>query len=92
MHDQDMLNLIKVDQFISDLGLTFMLLHTINFGYICQPNNDFDRVSTMHGNWRFGSVDKLNDLKVILEDWRLYKADPSSFNHKWRIPQLCKKP
>ncbi|XP_078446194.1 uncharacterized protein At4g15970-like isoform X2 [Wolffia australiana] len=96
LHDQDVLNFIKVDQYLRDVGLTFKLLPTVKFGGICQPSRDFDQVCTMHANCCVGLVDKLNDLRVIIEDWRMYRGLPVSLKNthqsKWRIPQKCRIP
>ncbi|CAA7410658.1 unnamed protein product [Spirodela intermedia] len=93
-HDQDVLNYIKGDQILHDIGLNLKYLPTVHFGGICEPSSDFNQVSTMHANCCIGLIDKLNDLKVILKDWRQYNTLPPSVNgrheHKWRVPQLCR--
>ncbi|CAA6673433.1 unnamed protein product [Spirodela intermedia] len=93
-HDQDVLNHIKGDQFLRDIGLCMKFLPTVHFGGICEPSSDFNNVSTMHANCCIGLKDKLNDLRIILEDWRLYNAlwpgVKRPQEHKWRVPQVCR--
>ncbi|CAA7410660.1 unnamed protein product [Spirodela intermedia] len=92
-HDQDVLNYIKGDQILHDIGLNLKYLPTVHFGGICEPSSDFNQVSTMHANCCIGLIDKLNDLKVILKDWRQYNTlPPRAKEHKWGVPQLCRLP
>lgn len=92
-HDQDVLNIIKNDPFIDKLGLKMRFLSTAFFGGICQPSRDFNAVCTMHANCCIGLNRKINDLSVMLEDWRRYMALPTALKKAkmpvWRVPQNC---
>ncbi|KAK9942352.1 hypothetical protein M0R45_008022 [Rubus argutus] len=103
-HDQDVLNKIKSDPFISSIGLKMMFLDTKYFGGFCQPSKDFNLVCTMHANCCVGLDNKVNDLKILLQDWRNYMAlpPPSSSTSpnsntttprtmpSWTVPQNCR--
>ncbi|XP_078446383.1 uncharacterized protein At4g15970-like [Wolffia australiana] len=93
LHDQDVLNRIKMEPYFQDIGMTWKMLPTDKFGGLCQPSRDFEQVYTMHINCCFGLENKVNDMRLIMEDWRAYKTRPASLkaNHtnKWRAPQRC---
>ncbi|XP_047342631.1 uncharacterized protein At4g15970-like [Impatiens glandulifera] len=90
-HDQDVLNNIKYDDFVIDLGLNMRFLSTAYFGGLCEPSKDLNQVCTMHANCCFGLDNKLNDLKVMLEDWKHFLSLPPSLKKSslssWRVPQ-----
>ncbi|CAL5430294.1 unnamed protein product [Camellia sinensis] len=92
-HDQDVLNIIKFDAFVLDIDLKMRFLNTANFGGFCEPSKDLNRVCTMHANCCFGLVNKLHDLRVMLEDWKQYMSLPPSLKRStlsfWRVPQNC---
>ncbi|XP_027361475.1 uncharacterized protein At4g15970-like [Abrus precatorius] len=92
-HDQDVLNFIKVDPFITDLGLKMRFLDTANFGGLCEPSRDLNKVCTMHANCCFGMDSKLHDLRIMLQDWKHYLTLPPSLKRlsiiSWRVPQKC---
>ncbi|XP_020205313.1 uncharacterized protein At4g15970 [Cajanus cajan] len=92
-HDQDVLNFIKVDPFITDLGLKMKFLDTANFGGLCEPSRDLNKVCTMHANCCYGMDSKLHDLRVLLQDWKYYLTLPPSMKKlsiiSWRVPQKC---
>ncbi|XP_073000907.1 uncharacterized protein At4g15970 [Typha latifolia] len=92
-HDQDVLNFIKHDPFIAEIGIRFRFLSTTYFGGICEPSRDFSKVCTMHANCCIGLSSKLHDIRVILEDWRNYMSLPPSIKNSgvylWRVPQNC---
>nr|XP_011464448.1 PREDICTED: uncharacterized protein At4g15970-like [Fragaria vesca subsp. vesca] len=77
-HDQDVLNKIKSDPFITTIGLKMRFLDTKYFGGFCQPSKDLNLVCTMHANCCVGLDNKVNDLKILLQDWRNYMALPPS--------------
>lgn len=91
-HDQDVLNKIKSDPFITTIGLKMRFLDTKYFGGFCQPSRDFNLVCTMHANCCVGLHNKVNDLKILLQDWTNYMAMPN-FNTttmpSWTVPQNC---
>ncbi|XP_034673409.1 uncharacterized protein At4g15970-like [Vitis riparia] len=92
-HDQDVLNRIKYDPYISQIGLKIRFLDTTYFGGFCEPSKDFNLVCTMHANCCFGIDNKVHDLRVMLEDWRIYISSPQSkkavSTPSWRVPQNC---
>ncbi|XP_078444554.1 uncharacterized protein At4g15970-like [Wolffia australiana] len=94
MHDQEVFNLIKGDQYVREIGLRFKLIPTVYFSGICQPSRDFNRVCTMHANCCIGLQHKLNDMRVMLEDWRMYRVLKEMLNSthqsRWRVPQKCR--
>jgi len=78
LHDQDVLNRIKKNSFISDMKLKIRFLSTDYFGGFCQHAKDFNKVSTMHANCCVGLENKVSDLKILLEDWKKYVALPEN--------------
>ncbi|GAV59446.1 Nucleotid_trans domain-containing protein [Cephalotus follicularis] len=92
-HDQDVLNKIKFDPFITDIGLRIKFLDSAYFGGLCEPSKDLNLVCTMHANCCFGLDSKLIDLRVMLQDWRKFMSlSPSlkrSLNFSWNVPQNC---
>lgn len=92
-HDQDVLNIIKYEPYIKELGLKMRFLSTTYFGGLCEPSKDFDKVCTMHANCCVGLNKKIHDLRLMLEDWRRYMAMPpairKSKQHRWRAPEIC---
>ncbi|KAL5721609.1 hypothetical protein ACHQM5_005231 [Ranunculus cassubicifolius] len=94
-HDQDVLNKIKHDPFITEeIGLTIRFLNTVYFGGLCEPSKHLNQVCTMHANCCYGLDSKLNDLRIMLEDWRMFMALPPSVKRSslssWRVPQNCR--
>ncbi|XP_073032112.1 uncharacterized protein At4g15970 isoform X1 [Primulina eburnea] len=92
LHDQDVLNRIKYDTFILDIGLRIKFLDTAYFGGFCEPSRDLNQVCTMHANCCFGLDSKLHDLRILIEDWKLYLSLPPSLKQTmstWRVPQNC---
>lgn len=90
-HDQDVLNQIKFDPFIHEIGLKIEFLDTSYFGGFCQPSKDLNRVCTMHANCCAGLDNKVHDLKIMLDDWRNYISLPQNDTRvsSWTVPQLC---
>ncbi|KAA0067582.1 nucleotide-diphospho-sugar transferase family protein [Cucumis melo var. makuwa] len=93
-HDQDVLNRIKYDFFIEEIGLKIRFLDTAYFGGFCEPSKDLNRVLTMHANCCIGMDSKLHDLRILLEDWKHYMSMPpylkTSSIQSWRVPQNCR--
>ncbi|XP_020260145.1 uncharacterized protein At4g15970-like [Asparagus officinalis] len=93
LHDQDVLNIIKYDPFIKELGLKMVFLNTAYFGGICEPSRDFNKVCTMHANCCIGLHRKIHDLGVMLDNWRSFMSTPPATRrfkeHHWRVPQNC---
>ncbi|PIA64067.1 hypothetical protein AQUCO_00201394v1 [Aquilegia coerulea] len=92
-HDQDVLNMIKHDPHIAEIGLTMRFLNTAYFGGLCEPSKNLNQVCTMHANCCYGLDSKLHDLRIMLEDWRKYMSLPILFKKlsfsSWRVPQKC---
>ncbi|KAJ1390072.1 Nucleotide-diphospho-sugar transferase [Sesbania bispinosa] len=67
MHDQDVLNKIKMDPLVSQKKMKIRFLSTDN---------------------------KVNDLRMLLEDWKKYMAlskDQKKKSHpSWRVPESCR--
>ncbi|KAL0375334.1 UNVERIFIED_CONTAM: hypothetical protein Sradi_3449100 [Sesamum radiatum] len=90
LHDQDVLNKIKKDSFIREIGLKLRFLDTTYFGGFCEPSEDLYRVCTMHANCCFGLNSKLHDLRIMLEDWKTFLSSPPSLeSYGWTVPQNC---
>ncbi|XP_058090478.1 uncharacterized protein At4g15970-like isoform X2 [Magnolia sinica] len=94
LHDQDVLNVIKFDPFISEIGLEIKFLDTAFFGGLCEPSRDLNKVCTMHANCCYGLDSKLHDLRIMLEDWRRFMSLSPSLKlsplSSWRVPQNCR--
>ncbi|KAG0615183.1 hypothetical protein M758_5G021800 [Ceratodon purpureus] len=99
-HDQDVLNVILREKEFDDIGVKLRFLDTIFFSGFCQKDRrDITKVVTMHANCCKGLSNKLEDLRLALDDWRLYKI-VESVPHKlekpdptlqmaWRAPLAC---
>ncbi|KAL9664586.1 hypothetical protein QQ045_019991 [Rhodiola kirilowii] len=92
-HDQHVLNIIKNDPYIMDIGLKMKFLSTSYFGGLCEPSRDLNLVCTMHVNCCVGLDSKINDLRVMLEDWKRYMSLPQDVKRlsysSWHVPQNC---
>lgn len=92
-HDQDVLNFIKHNPYISEIGLKMRFLDTSYFGGFCEPSKDLNQVCTMHANCCYGMDSKLHDLRIMLQDWRLFMSLPPSLKqsqaYSWRVPKNC---
>ncbi|KAF4351866.1 hypothetical protein CsatB_027409 [Cannabis sativa] len=92
-HDQDVFNIIKFDPFVFNLGLKMRFLDTANFGGLCEPSKDLNQVCTMHANCCLGLENKLHDLRIMLEDWKVFVTLPPSWKKSpfvtWRVPEKC---
>ncbi|KAB2633785.1 hypothetical protein D8674_030032 [Pyrus ussuriensis x Pyrus communis] len=92
-HDQDVLNKIKFDRFLTQIGLKMRFLDTLYFGGFCQASKDFNQVCTMHANCCVGLENKVNDLKILLQVWRRYMSLPPNTTAtpqlSWTVPQNC---
>ena len=93
-HDQHIFDIIKADNHTLGLHIEMKFLPTVSFGGLCQPSWDMDKVCTMHTNCCIGLKRKVIDMKVMMEDWKLYIDQSTSFNgHQkpsWRVPQNCR--
>ncbi|KAG2667847.1 hypothetical protein I3760_15G133400 [Carya illinoinensis] len=93
-HDQDVLNMIKGDPFITNIGLKMRFLDTAYFGGFCEPSRDLNKVCTMHANCCVGLDKKVHDLRILLEDWKKYMSLLSNMTasppSSWSVPQDCR--
>ncbi|KAL8099841.1 hypothetical protein AgCh_032190 [Apium graveolens] len=95
LHDQDVLNKIKLDPYISKIGLRIKFLDTAYFGGFCEPSKDLNKVCTMHANCCVGLSNKVNDLNIILAVWQNYLSNENntwklSNSSPWNVPKNCK--
>lgn len=86
-HDQDVLNKIKFDSFIDEIGLDIRFLDTSYFGGFCEPSEDLDEVATMHANCCTKMKSKIHDIEMVIEDWKNYKMGRG--DKKWTVPRRC---
>ena len=93
LHDQDVLNSIKNDSFVAELGVKIKFLSTELFGGLCEPSRNMSRVCTMHANCCIGLSRKISDLNAMLRDWRRFMALPQDDKHSvssWTVPRNCR--
>ncbi|XP_024524432.1 uncharacterized protein At4g15970-like [Selaginella moellendorffii] len=92
-HDQDVLNAVKYTEGFWSLGLKMRFLTTQFFGGFCQVSRDLEEVCTMHANCCTGLQRKINDLKLVVEDWDEFAsmtAQEKQFKRiYWRAPREC---
>ncbi|KAK6137171.1 hypothetical protein DH2020_029096 [Rehmannia glutinosa] len=92
-HDQDVLNKIKYDPFVREIGLGIKFLDTVYFGGFCQPSKDLNLVCTMHANCCAGLDNKIHDLRILLDDWKNYLSLQEDARKtetpSWSVPQSC---
>ncbi|TVU16010.1 hypothetical protein EJB05_39556, partial [Eragrostis curvula] len=93
-HDQDVFNAIKHDPYVADIGLKIKFLSTAYFGGFCEPSRDLNKVCTMHANCCIGLRSKIHDLRIMMEDWKIYLSLPPHLKQlqalAWRVPQNCR--
>ncbi|KAL3844358.1 hypothetical protein ACJIZ3_001761 [Penstemon smallii] len=93
-HDQDVLDMIKLNPFIKEIGLKMRFLDTAYFGGFCQPSKDLDLVITMHANCCSSLERKIHDIKMVIEDWKKYMAlplrDETNLSRRtWTLKRIC---
>ncbi|KAM0919732.1 hypothetical protein ACQ4PT_007909 [Festuca glaucescens] len=90
-HDQDVLNMIKRDPYLAEIGVRIRFLSTEFFGGLCEPSRNLSAVCTMHANCCVGLRRKINDLNVMLHDWRRFMSlqDKDKHSVSWSVPQNC---
>lgn len=94
LHDQDVLNKIKMHPLITTKKLKIRFLSTAYFGGFCESTKDFNKASTMHSNCCVGLENKVNDLKILIEDWKKYMAlsknERKNSHPSWSVPKSCR--
>lgn len=90
-NEQEVFSIIKYGPLFKIIGLKVKFLNTMFFGGFCEPSRDFSQVCTMHANCCYGLKHKINDLKLVLDDWRKYSSGSEKPPHpfKWSAPKLC---
>lgn len=92
-HDQDVLNKIKRDEALAEIGVRIEFFDTKYISGFCQPSHDLEKVVTMHANCCYGLQNKLDDLRQILADWKRFQSMTSSRrrleNLIWSAPKAC---
>lgn len=90
-HDQDVLNFIKRDPYLAKIGVRIKFLSTEFFGGLCEPSRNLSRVCTMHANCCIGLRRKIDDLNVMLQDWKRFMSLPHKDKHSvsWSVPRNC---
>uniref|UniRef100_A0A0E0GG93 Nucleotide-diphospho-sugar transferase domain-containing protein n=2 Tax=Oryza TaxID=4527 RepID=A0A0E0GG93_ORYNI len=91
LHDQDVLNLIKRDAYVARLGVRIRFLSTDLFAGLCEHGRNLSTVCTMHANCCVGLRRKVDDLGLMLQDWRRFMATPGSDRDSvtWSVPRNC---
>ncbi|XP_073135637.1 uncharacterized protein At4g15970-like [Henckelia pumila] len=90
-HDQDVLDMIKMNPYVKEIGLEIRYLNTAYFGGFCEPGKDLDLVCTMHANCCVGLGKKIHDLRMVIDDWRRYMARrDKSVRTSWSAPWKCR--
>lgn len=91
MHDQGVLNEIKSEKRMSEIGLKMLFLDTKYFSGFCQQRASLRDVVTMHANCCIGMEAKLADLTLILQDWASFRSPNTSLTTQvhWRAPNSC---
>lgn len=94
LHDQDVFNIIKFEPIVMNAERKIRFLDTAYFGGLCEPSRDLNLVCTMHANCCFGLSSKLNDLRLMLRDWKLFVSLPPTWKSSptitWRVPENCR--
>ncbi|KAJ3681251.1 hypothetical protein LUZ60_015740 [Juncus effusus] len=80
-HEQYVLNRIKVE-YVKRFKVRMQFITTMYTGGFCEMSKDITKVCTVHANCCVGINTKLNDLKIILEDWKKYISLPSWADEK----------
>lgn len=74
-------NMKDQQKYIEKLGIQIQYLDTTYFGGFCKGGSkDMNKVYTMHANCCEEVKNKVYDLRLVLEDWRNFTAQPSHFS------------
>lgn len=88
MHDQHVLNKIKSERHLSEIGLKIIFLDTKSISGFCERRAGLEDVFTMHANCCKGMKAKVSDLSLILQDWTSFHSLNDTDVH-WRAPDAC---
>ncbi|KAL5995385.1 hypothetical protein ACLOJK_025444 [Asimina triloba] len=93
LDEQHVFNIIH--PVVHEIGLRIQFLDPAYFGGFCQQTSaDLNRIRTMHASCCVGVESKLNDLRLVLEDWRNFTAlstqEKTIKGVAWRAPSMCK--
>ncbi|EPS64642.1 hypothetical protein M569_10139 [Genlisea aurea] len=80
---QQVLAVTKFHPTVDRVGLRMRFLDTVNFGGLCEPQNDIDLIVTMHTQCCTGMAAKINDMNVAIDDWKRYRNNGA--NKKWSM-------
>ncbi|WOL07236.1 hypothetical protein Cni_G15975 [Canna indica] len=94
VHEQNVLNIIKFDPVVRQIGVRIRFLSTERFGGFCEISRDLNKVCTMHANCCIGLGKKIDDLKAMLADWKKFTSLPQDLEIRsrfsWSVPQSCR--
>ncbi|XP_008794662.1 uncharacterized protein At4g15970-like [Phoenix dactylifera] len=79
-HEQNVLKNIIADSNFPNFGLQMRFLDTTYFGGFCELRKDLNKLCTMHANCCISMKRKIYDLRIVLDDWKNYTAQPASRN------------
>lgn len=92
-HDQGVLNAIKHNEALAEIGVRLRFLDTKYISGFCDPARDLEEVCTMHANCCYGLGNKLHDLRLILADWKRFRAmtlqEKRVQRASWSAPKAC---
>lgn len=71
--EQDVLLGLIQGGIIRQLNLSVVFLDTLYFSGFCQDSKDFRVVTTVHANCCRSISAKVNDLRLVLRDWKKFK-------------------
>ncbi|KAF3327698.1 Nucleotide-diphospho-sugar transferase [Carex littledalei] len=61
-------------ELVSKFDLKVQYVSTAYWGNFCQPQKDFNKLSTFHACCRSGLAIKLAHIKSVIEEWKMYKT------------------
>ncbi|XP_024516073.1 uncharacterized protein At4g15970-like [Selaginella moellendorffii] len=96
-HDQDVFNQIKFSDEFQRIGARIRFLPSRIFSSFCERPDDLESFCTMHANCCVGLHAKMEDLRLVLDDWKRFEAQTlgerrSDQSRVWfRAPDACKR-
>ncbi|KAJ4805353.1 Nucleotide-diphospho-sugar transferase family protein [Rhynchospora pubera] len=61
-------------ELVSKFQLKVQYVSTAYWGNFCQPQKDFSKLATFHACCRSGLTIKLDHIKSVIEEWKMYKS------------------